>query len=154
MAQNRMSLRLCESSEWLSALVAAGRGGDQHGSEDAAFVNLMLEVAQQQTRPIFVVMTMRSDFLGDCTQFPGLAEAINAGQYLVPRMTRDERRAAIEGPVRVGGAQIAPVLLTRLVNDVGDNPDQLSILQHALNRTWARWQDQGREKGAAGPATL
>jgi len=125
---------------------AAERGGDQHGSEEAtAFVNLILEVKQQQTSPIFVVMTMRSDFLGDCTQFPGLAEAINAGQYLVPRMTRDERRAAIEGPVRVGSAQIAPVLLTRLVNDVGDNPDQLSILQHALNRTWARWQDEGRE---------
>ena len=34
-------------------------------------------------------------------------------------------------------------MLTRLVNDVGDNPDQLSILQHALNRTWARWRDEG-----------
>ena len=90
---------------------------------------------------------MRSDFLGDCAQFPGLAEAINAGQYLVPRMTRDERRAAISGPVGVGGAEIAPVLLTRLVNDVGDNPDQLSILQHALNRTWARWQNEGGGKG-------
>ena len=29
--------------------------------------------------PICVVLTMRSDFLGDCAQFPGLAEAINAG---------------------------------------------------------------------------
>ena len=38
------------------------------------------------------------------------------------------------------------MLLTRLVNDVGDNPDQLSILQHALNRTWARWQDEGDDK--------
>ena len=125
--------------------------GDQHINEDAAaFVNLLLEVKQQKTYPIFVVLTMRSDFLGDCTQFPGLAEAINAGQYLVPRLTRDERRAAIEGPVRVGGAEITPVLLTRLVNDVGDNPDQLSILQHALNRTWARW----REEGGHGPLDL
>ena len=39
------------------------------------------------------------------------------------------------------------MLLTRLVNDVGDNPDQLSILQHALNRTWARWQNEGGGKG-------
>jgi uncharacterized protein YjbI with pentapeptide repeats len=122
--------------------------GDQRVNEDvAAFVNLLLEVKQQKTYPIFVVLTMRSDFLGDCAQLPGLAEAINAGQYLVPRLTRDERRAAIEGPVRVGGAEIAPVLLTRLVNDVGDNPDQLSILQHALNRTWARWQNEGGGKG-------
>jgi energy-coupling factor transporter ATP-binding protein EcfA2 len=129
-------------------LEAAGRGGDQGiGEEAAAFVNLLLEVKEWATCPIFVVLTMRSDFFGDCTQFPGLAEAINAGQYLVPRMTRDERRAAIEGPVKVGGAEIAAVLLTRLVNDVGDNPDQLSILQHALNRTWARWQNEGGGKG-------
>src|SRR5215467_8440879 len=112
-----------------------------------AFVNLLLEAKAQNTHAIYVVLTMRSDFLGDCAQFPGLAEAINAGQYLVPRMTRDERRAAISGPVGVGGAEISPVLLTRLVNDVGDNPDQLSILQHALNRTWARWQNEGGGKG-------
>ena len=126
------------------ALAAAGREGAKNISEDAAaFVNLLLEVKERATCQIYVVLTMRSDFLGDCTQFPGLAEAINVGQYLVPRMTRDERRAAIEGPIRVGGTEIAPVLLTRLVNDVGDNPDQLSILQHALNRTWALWQNEG-----------
>ena len=112
-----------------------------------AFVNLLLEAKKQTTCPIYVVLTMRSDFLGDCAQFPGLAEAINAGQYLVPRMTREERREAIRGPVGVGGAEISPVLLTRLVNDVGDNPDQLSILQHALNRTWARWENQGGRRG-------
>src|SRR5262249_20851021 len=98
---------------------------------------------ERATWPIYVVLTMPPDFLGDCTQFPGLAEAINAGQYLVPRMTRDERRAAIEGPIKVKGAEIAPVLLTRLVHHVGDSPDQLAILQHARTRTWALWQDQG-----------
>ncbi|MHC4070956.1 MAG: formylglycine-generating enzyme family protein [Planctomycetota bacterium] len=125
--------------------LGAGRQESVYGvSEEAtAFVNLLLEATDQETYPIYIVLTMRSDFLGDCAQFPGLAEAINAGQYLVPRMTRDERRAAISGPVGVGGAKISPVLLTRLVNDVGDNPDQLSILQHALNRTWARWQHDG-----------
>jgi WD40 repeat protein/tetratricopeptide (TPR) repeat protein len=112
-------------------------------ADATAFANLLLEARDEPRYPIYVVLTMRSDFLGDCVQFPGLPEAINAGQYLVPRLTRDERRAAISGPVSVGGATISPVLLTRLVNDVGDNPDQLSILQHALNRTWARWQEEG-----------
>lgn len=108
-----------------------------------AFVNLLLKAHTEPNCPIFVVITMRSDFLGDCSQFYGLPEAINEAQYLVPRMTRDERRASIAGPVRVGGAELNPVLLTRLVNDVGDNPDQLSILQHALNRTWACWESHG-----------
>ena len=103
------------------------------------FVNLLLAAAKSEY-PIYVVLTMRSDFLGDCARFPGLPEAVNEGQFLVPRLTREERRAAISGPIAVGGGEISPVLLTRLVNDVGDNPDQLSILQHALNRTWAQWQ--------------
>ena len=115
-------------------------------SENAiAFVNLLLEARFEPGCPIYVVITLRSDFLGECSQFYGLPEAINDGQYLVPRMTRDERRASIAGPVSVGGAEMSPVLMTRLLNDVGDNPDQLSILQHALNRTWACWEIRGAE---------
>ncbi len=117
------------------------------GDEAKAFVNLLLEVREHTSLPVYVVLTMRSDFLGDCAQFLGLPEAINEGQYLVPRMSREERRLAIAGPVGVGGAQIDPALATRLVNDVGDNPDQLSILQHALNRTWARWENQDGRQG-------
>jgi hypothetical protein len=120
---------------------------NSRSQEATAFVNLLLDAKTQRTFPIYVVLTMRSDFLGDCAEFAGLPEAINDGQYLVPRLTRDERRAAIAGPVGVGGATISPLLLTRLVNDVGDNPDQLSILQHAMNRTWANWQHAGKGEG-------
>lgn len=130
------------------ALTQAAAGAAYGPSEDAiAFVRLLLEAAAQRELPIFVVLTMRSDFLGDCAQFHGLPEAINEGQYLVPRLTRDEIRAAITGPVHVASAQISPLLLTRLLNDVGDNPDQLSILQHALNRTWARWEGESGGQG-------
>ena len=77
--------------------------------------------------------------------FPGLPEAINDGQYLVPRMTRDERRAAIAGPVRGRRRDDQPGGWSqRLLNDVGDDPDQLPILQHALMRTW----DDGRRPRA------
>lgn len=136
----------------LSASAAALAPASGAAGEDAvAFVNLLLEVAEHPALRVCVVLTMRSDFLGECAQFFGLPEAINRGQYLVPRMTRDERRSAIAGPVGASGAAIDPVLLTRLVNDVGDNPDQLSILQHALNRTWARWEQQGRSGALALP---
>jgi WD40 repeat protein/energy-coupling factor transporter ATP-binding protein EcfA2 len=130
-----------------SKLVIAGQKSDSEINEDAvAFVNLLLETTNNPELPIYIVLTMRSDFFGDCAKFAGLPEAINAGQYLIPRMKRDERRAAITGPIHVSGSEISPVLVTRLVNDVGDNPDQLSILQHALNRTWAYWENIcGRE---------
>jgi hypothetical protein len=106
------------------------------GDEAAAFVKLLLEATQQQELPIYVVLTMRSDFLGDCAQFRDLPEAMNDSQYLIPRLTRDQLQAAITGPVGVGNAQITPRLVNRLLNDVGDSPEQLPIFQHALMRTW------------------
>ncbi|WP_263383611.1 nSTAND1 domain-containing NTPase [Granulicella arctica] len=129
---------------------AASKGsGNTYGvtKEAAALVKLLLEAAALREFPIYIVLTMRSDFLGECSQFDGLPEAINAGQYLIPRMTREERRAAIAGPIEVSGGEISPVLLTRLVNDVGDNPDQLSLLQHAINRTWINWQATTNAQG-------
>jgi hypothetical protein len=121
--------------------------GSGAAQEAMAFVNLLLEARLQREFPIYVVLTMRSDFLGDCAEMPGLAEAINEGQYLVPRLTREERRMAITGPVAVADGSISPILVTQLVNDVGDNPDQLSVLQHALNRSWMYWQHEGRGEG-------
>ena len=113
---------------------------EENSKEDAtAFVKLLLEAVRQKTEKIYVVLTMRSDFLGDCSQFWELPEAINNGQYLIPRMTRDERREAIGGPVAVGEGTISEPLVNQLLNDVGDNPDQLPILQHALMRTWDHW---------------
>jgi tetratricopeptide (TPR) repeat protein len=107
--------------------------------EAVAFVKLLLEAAQQEDLPIYLVITMRSDFIGDCMDFVGLPEAVNSGLYLVPRMTRDELRSAITGPVAVGGGSISQRLVLRLLNDFGDEYDQLPILQHALMRTWDYW---------------
>ena len=110
------------------------------GKSDAMhFIQILLTAAQQEEYPIYVLLTMRSDFLGDCAEFRGLPEAINNGQYLVPRMTRDEIREAITGPVAVSGATIIDRLVTRLLNDINNDTDQLPVLQHAMMRTWDAW---------------
>ncbi|AYB34539.1 High-affnity carbon uptake protein Hat/HatR [Chryseolinea soli] len=108
-------------------------------NETLAFVNLLMEAVNYPDAPIYVAITMRSDFIGDCAQFPDLTRKINDSHYLIPQLTREQKRNAIEGPVAVGGASIAPRLVQQLLNDLGDNPDQLPILQHALMRTWSYW---------------
>ncbi|MBT9333228.1 tetratricopeptide repeat protein [Paracidobacterium acidisoli] len=114
-------------------------------NDAAAFVKLLLEATSQTTVPIYIIITMRSDFIGDCARFLNLAEAVNDAMYLIPRMNREQRKEAICGPVAVGGAEIAPRLVNRLLNDMGDNPDQLPIMQHALMRTWDYWEQDHQE---------
>ncbi len=108
-------------------------------NETLAFVNLLIEAINYPDFPIYVAITMRSDFIGECAQFPELTRKINDSHYLIPQLTREQKRRAIEGPVAVGGASITPRLVQQLLNDLGDNPDQLPILQHALMRTWSYW---------------
>ncbi len=122
------------------------------------FVSLLLEAASQKEVPIYVVLTMRSDFIGECGQFEGLAERVNQGEFLIPRLTREQYKRVIEGPIKVAGGQIAPRLLQRLLNDLGQQADQLPCLQHALMRTWdvksvagEGGRVEGEEKGQTNP---
>ena len=110
----------------------------QQGDSDEAdaFVALLLATAAQQDMPVYVVITMRSDFLGDCALFHDLPEAINTGLFLTPRLTREQRREAIVGPAMVFSGQVAPALVNRLLNDTGEELDQLPLLQHVLMRMW------------------
>jgi hypothetical protein len=99
---------------------------------------------------------MRSDFLGDCAQFPGLPEALSESQYIVPRLTREQRRQAIEEPLRLFGVSMTSQLVERLLNDsaegrlelnvdsaYGGPSDPLPVLQHALMRTYIEWKSEG-----------
>jgi WD40 repeat protein len=119
-------------------------GHSPQDNDATAFVKLLIEAARQREYPVYVVLGLRSDFIGDCARFRDLPEAVMSGLYLIPRMTRDQRRAAITEPIRVCSGTIAPRLVNRLLNDVDDNPSQLPILQHALMRTWERWR-KGRD---------
>jgi hypothetical protein len=117
----------------------------------AACVDLLVNASLQDDVPVYVVITMRSDYLGDCAHFTGFPEALNDSQFLVPKMTRAQVRAAIESPIAVQGGRISPRLVQRLLHDVehmsavGEGArrsvdqqyqDQLPLLQHALMRLW------------------
>jgi len=102
--------------------------------ESAAFVALLIEASKHNN--IYIVLTMRSDFLGECAIYAGLPEAINEGIFLTPRLSREQLRRAIEYPASVFGTKIDPVLVNKLLNDVGTEHDQLPLLQHVLLRMW------------------
>src|SRR5512133_3642461 len=105
------------------------------------FVNSMVSAVSQNTVNIFTIITMRSDFIGECAYFQGLTQLINSSNYLVPHMGRENYREAIEGPVKYAGAKIDTVIVDELLNHIGDRTDQLPVLQHAMMRNWTYWQE-------------
>ena len=116
---------------------------EEGGDEANAFVSILLESARSRDTPIYVVITMRSDFLGDCALFAGLPEMINSSQFLTPRLSREQRKAAITGPARVHNGDVEPSLVNHLLNEMGSDPDRLPVMQHLLMRMWT---DRGADQ--------
>jgi len=111
-------------------------------------VNLVLETARiaiKRNVPVYVVCTMRSDYIGQCSAFRGLPEYIGFSQFFVPRLKRKDLKQVIEEPAILSGNRISQRLIERLVYDIAEGVDQLPILQHALSQIW-RAADFGQKE--------
>ncbi len=131
--EGRGSLLLfVDQFEELFEAAEQGRGDD----DTRAFVRWMLSAASNSP-DVYVMMTMRSEYLGYCASYPGLADAINEGLYLVAQMDRTQLREAIVGPIAASDGAIAAALVDRLLNDAEAEKDALAVLQYALRKMWA-----------------
>jgi len=98
-----------------------------------ALVRRLLDATAASDVALYVLLVMRSDYLGECSQFPELPERMSQSVYLVPRLRRDQVQEVITAPV---GNAIEPALLQELLGKAGGDPDQLPRLQHLLSRMW------------------
>ena len=154
----RSLILVVDQFEELFRFGLAGLGYRRGGVEEARrrdeaiqFVQILLDADRRRIENVRVLITMRSDFIGDCANFHGLSEAVSATQYLVPNLTRSQLEEAIRKPIEKAGGTIEPELVERLLNDCGDELDQLPVLQHCLMRLWDR---AGAETPAGGARHL
>ena len=110
--------------------------GPRMRDDATLFVQQLLEATRTKKYDVYVLLTMRSDFIGDCAKFYGLPEAVSGSQFLVPALTRDQRDEIVRMPVEKAGGSIEPQLVERLLVDAGRAEDDLPVLQHALARLW------------------
>ncbi|OFY99153.1 MAG: hypothetical protein A2491_12935, partial [Bacteroidetes bacterium RIFOXYC12_FULL_35_7] len=111
-------------------------------------INLLLETAKialSQDIPIYIICTMRSDYIGQCAAFRGLPEYIGFSQFFVPRLKRKEMYQVIQEPAELSGCKISNRLTEILINELREGFDQLPVLQHALHQVWEK-ADMGNEE--------
>ncbi|MCH8331188.1 MAG: ATP-binding protein, partial [Bacteroidetes bacterium] len=111
-------------------------------------VNLLLETAKmayEKDLPVYVICTMRSDYIGHCAAFRGLPEYIGFSQFFVPRLKRKETYQVIGEPAVLSGNPISQRLVETLINELNEGFDQLPLLQHTLNQIWNIIDEPGEE---------
>ena len=129
-----------EKGEVDSADFLAKRGGipvlDTVQNEAQAFVDLLLQAYVLKEYPIYVVLTMRSDFLHRCEAFDRLPGILSTHQYLTPRPQRDQLADSIAIPATHFQATMQPELVNLILNELSPEQDQLPVLEHSLARLW------------------
>ena len=113
--------------------------GDSAPDESAFYVKLLLESAHEPNSPVYIVTTMRSEYIEDCSEFYDLSEAMNDGLFLLARMTREQSEKAIEYPLESQNAEIEPALIRELIDETDERTDGLPLLQHGLSVIWGNW---------------
>lgn len=85
-----------------------------------------------------VVLTMRADFYQRCAAYPELAQLMARHQLVASPMDLSELRQAIEEPARRVGLEFEEGLVIAILDDVGEDPASLPLLEHALLELWKR----------------
>lgn len=150
LGEERPSILLCvDQFEELFRLGRERQTPERWREDRIHFLHTVLAAREARDLRIYVVTTMRTDFLEDCTNFPELPEALNEGQYLVPELSREQLENAVVRPAAMQEVKMSRALVRRVLSDATSMKDSLPVLQHALRRTWHKWAEQVREGKAS-----
>jgi WD40 repeat protein len=112
--------------------------------ERDAFIGNLLTGASDRSRHVSVIITLRSDFLGETQKHPILNRLFAQQGFLVPTMDEEELRQAISQPAEIAGHPLDKATIELLIKDTEGREGALPLLQFALTRIWEGLAD-GRE---------
>ena len=104
------------------------------------FIDYLIKSIDISDPAFFVLFNLRSDYLGECSRYKGLAKLVNSSNYLLPEPGTENLREMIEGPVKYAGAEIDTQLTDKIINEVTGRHEHLPLLQHSMMRTWTHWK--------------
>ena len=110
------------------------------------FLKMLTDAAEEGRQgmiaPLALVLALRADFMGQALSYRPFADILNDSAIILGPMNREELRTVIENPTVQQGAAFEPGLVTRILDDVGEEPGNLPLLEFALTELWDRL-DQG-----------
>jgi formylglycine-generating enzyme required for sulfatase activity len=86
--------------------------------------------------PLTLVLTLRGDFFGEVLAHRGLADRLQGGVVNLGPMKREEIEAVVVRPAEKVGLTFEPGLPDRILDDVGEEPGHLPLLEFVLTGLW------------------
>jgi WD40 repeat protein len=112
------------------------------------FIEHLLTAIQDKT-DFSVILTLRSDFLGETHRHAHLNKMIAEQHKIVSVMSQDELRAAITQPAILAGQALDDAVIEQLLEQTAGREGALPLLQFALSQIW-----EGLRNGTTAAQTL
>jgi WD40 repeat protein len=109
-----------------------------------SFIESLVSLANSKDDSVKIILTMRSDFLGNLSLYPQLWKIVREKTELVTEMQDDELRLAIEQPAAKNGVVFEKGLVEDIIKDVRGQAGSLPLLQYTLNLLWEQEDITGR----------
>ncbi|MEM7022918.1 MAG: DUF4062 domain-containing protein [Pseudomonadota bacterium] len=100
------------------------------------FIGNLLHAAREPNGCVSILLTLRSDFLGEVNRTAELSQVIASQHVVMPVMGEAELRRAIEEPARRAGRSIDPATTQLLLEQTGGREGALPLLEFVLTRIW------------------
>jgi WD40 repeat protein/DNA-binding winged helix-turn-helix (wHTH) protein len=101
------------------------------------YIDALLAAAQLESAiPVYLVLALRADFYGHCLEHAELSRCLETNLYNVPRMRPEQLRETIEKRLQLAGGDAEAGLISTLLEDVGIEPGNLALMEHALGQLW------------------
>ena len=114
--------------------------------EQDAFLQMLSGAVTREGSPLWVVATVRSEFLSTAPGRAGLCEAMNDSLVVEP-LSRSRLSQVIAGPAQRAGVDFEPGLIERIAQDA-EQGDALPLLAYTLRVLYERIGVDGRIDGS------
>lgn len=112
--------------------------------EGRRFARTLCQIPGKLPR-VTLLLTLRPEFYGQVSALdPELGRLLEQRTFHLEAMSREELAEAIHGPAAAVGLAVEPGLAEKILDDLGDEPGGLPLLEFALTELWKR--DPGRRR--------
>ena len=111
-----------------------------HEERNLFIENLMIAVSDHAAH-VSVILTLRSDFLGETQHHPDLNQAIAQTAIIVPIMNEEDLRLAISTPAKQANLPLDEATVALLIAQSKEREGVLPLLQFALKEIWKGMRD-------------
>jgi WD40 repeat protein len=118
-------------------------------THQTAFIENILTLNEEQHLSVKIILTLRSDFLGETQQHSKLNQLLAKDSVIVPAMNENELRDAISKPAELMGHPLDEATINLLLEQTEGRASALPLLQFALTQIW-----DNMSKGISAAQTL